>query len=206
MLELLEEGFNQTNIAVRRISDHVNTVIKQKLQNFSLHDILSLSQALSLAIYKAKLFQNKIIVYLMKDQTSFVDPELFPWSNLEEILVSIKKEKSTHRCFPWDLMNENNKMAGYKQISMRIYAYGENIVMEMHVPLIAVDSKELFELFSIPILTKNKMYYVHPKSKFAIINRNQTEITYLDEQDYNKCWKISDKKMYVRIIHQRTFV
>lgn len=122
---------------------------------------------------------------------TYVDPELVDWHYLNGIFETIEKNLEPGQMLPWKaLPSTNERLAGYKFVSMRTFAHKDNYVLEFYVPIISRVKKDLFEVISTPFMHNGRMLYISPESQYIITDRNKTEISFLNAIDRGECWKL----------------
>lgn len=193
LADIIQSHFRAVGLRINEILASINVAIAEHHEVYTIqNNIDAITQTLTLAIIRVKSYQDKLLHHLLADEVTYVDPELVDWHYLNGIFETIESKLETGQMLPWKaLPSANERLAGYKFVSMRTFAHKDNYVLEIYVPIISKVKKDLYEVIATPFMNGERMLYVSPESQYIITDKAKTEISFLNALDREDCWNLA---------------
>lgn len=194
LLQNMEKRYNYTKKELEMLINEINTLIETQNINNNQQEIenkiLLYTQTLSLSLMRYINFQNKMAQQILSNEITHLDPEIVPFSFLEPLLLEIQQTISSDKMLPWNLLAKDREISCYKAIPMKVHVTKNNIIITLSIPIIAKNKKLLFTAIPSPIIKENYLLYIQAEAPYIIINQAKTEISFLNENDEDNCWKL----------------
>lgn len=120
--------------------------------------ISNLIQLLTFAIIRYKSFQNKVVTYILEGVPIHLDPEIFPISVFKSILSEVMKNTNETEMWPWNFANEKSFINWYQIIQMTVAVEKDHISIEINIPLLSPNKREIYEAIPAPFSFDNALY------------------------------------------------
>lgn len=187
-----------TDDKIDKITKKLNELIAKQTENND-NDVFELKinqliQSLTLTILRYKNHQEKIFKYIKKNKTSNIDPDIVSYIRLHKIIEDIKNQ-SEKNLF-WNIIDDSDFIKWYQIAPMKIAVTNGDVIIEIDIPLISIDRRNIYETLAVPAISKNSLTIIHPDSPYIITNIQKTEMAHLTENDFKNCLRES-KEVYI---------
>lgn len=182
-INAIQQKNNYIDTKIMNIIEKLNDVIIKDEENTDKvtkrEKINNLIQILTLAILRYKSYQDKLMSHLINQEFTHIDPEIVPFTYLHSMLDEVELNENVSDNLPWKLFDETEFMNWYQMIPMKISVIAEYIIIEINIPLISIEKKEIYEAIAVPVPMENILMYIQSETPYFITNSPRNEIGFL---------------------------